>query len=61
VADLHRLANPALLGQDVREERFIEHTLQIALQSALDVASHLVVRSGHPLPDLMDLFMRART
>ena len=42
VADLRRLARPAALGQDVREERFIEHTLQIAIQAALDVASHVV-------------------
>lgn len=42
VSDLRRLARPATLGQDVREERFIEHTLQIAIQAALDVASHIV-------------------
>jgi uncharacterized protein YutE (UPF0331/DUF86 family) len=42
VADLRRLARPAILDQDVREERFIEHTLQIAIQAALDVASHIV-------------------
>jgi uncharacterized protein YutE (UPF0331/DUF86 family) len=42
VADLRRLARPDLLSQDVREERFVEHTLQIAIQAALDVASHIV-------------------
>jgi uncharacterized protein YutE (UPF0331/DUF86 family) len=27
---------------DVREERFVLHTLQIAIQAALDIASHIV-------------------
>lgn len=39
VADLRRLARPEMLVTDVREERFAEHTLQIAIQAALDVAS----------------------
>ncbi len=42
VSDLRRLARLDLLRQDVREERFIEHTLQLAIQAALDVASHIV-------------------
>jgi uncharacterized protein YutE (UPF0331/DUF86 family) len=42
VAELRRLANPAALASDVRERRFIEHTLQIAIQAMLDVASHIV-------------------
>ena len=42
VADLRRLARPERLAQDIREERFVEHTLQIAIQAALDVASHIV-------------------
>lgn len=50
VADLRRLARPAALGHDIREERFVEHTLQIAIQAALDVASHIVSdrRLGEP-------------
>lgn len=64
VADLRRLANPALLGHDVREERFVEHTLQIAIQAALDVASHLVsdLRLGEPRAnrELFDLLERGR-
>ncbi len=50
VGDLRRLARPALLASDVREERFVEHTLQIAIQAALDVASHIVsdARLGEP-------------
>ena len=31
VADLRRLAKPAELTRDLREERFVEHTLQIAI------------------------------
>ena len=39
-----------MLASDVREERFVEHTLQIAIQAALDVASHIVsdARLGEP-------------
>jgi hypothetical protein len=35
VADLRRLARPAELATDLRERRFVEHTLQIAIQAAL--------------------------
>ena len=50
VSDLRRLARPAELAHDVRERRFVEHTLQIAIQAALDVASHIVSdqRLGEP-------------
>jgi uncharacterized protein YutE (UPF0331/DUF86 family) len=35
---------------DIREQRFVEHTLQIAIQAALDAASHIVseLRLGEP-------------
>jgi uncharacterized protein YutE (UPF0331/DUF86 family) len=44
------LARPEVLETDVREARFVEHTLQIAIQAALDVASHIVSdsRLGEP-------------
>jgi uncharacterized protein YutE (UPF0331/DUF86 family) len=42
VRQLRELANPAALASDVRERRFVEHTLQIAIQAMLDVASHIV-------------------
>lgn len=42
VGELRRLARPDALRSDVREERFVEHTLQIATQAAMDVASHIV-------------------
>ena len=50
VRELDELARPAALRTDVREERFVEHTLQIAIQAALDVASHIVSdrRLGEP-------------
>lgn len=50
VTQLRRLVHPALIATDVREERFAEHTLQIAIQAALDVASHVVSdqRLGEP-------------
>lgn len=50
VAELKRLARPELIAADLRERRFVEHTLQIAIQAALDVASHIVSdeRLGEP-------------
>jgi uncharacterized protein YutE (UPF0331/DUF86 family) len=42
VRELRELARPDLIDQDVREERFVAHTLQLAIQAALDVASHIV-------------------
>ena len=63
VADLRRLARPDRLADDVREERFVEHTLQIAIQAALDVASHVVSdeRLGEPATNrqLFDFLQRA--
>jgi uncharacterized protein YutE (UPF0331/DUF86 family) len=50
VSELRRLARPERIATDVREERFVSHTLQIAIQAALDVASHIVSneRLGEP-------------
>lgn len=58
VADLRRLARLDVLATDVREQRFIEHTLQVAIQAALDVASHIVSdeRLGEPRTN-RDLFV----
>lgn len=42
VADLRREARVERLGNDIRELRFVEHTLQLAIQAAIDVASHIV-------------------
>ena len=50
VRELQELAHPELIEQDLREERFVAHTLQLAIQAALDVASHIVSdnRFGEP-------------
>ncbi len=42
LADLHRLGRPDLLETDLKEQRFILMTLQLAIQAVLDVASHIV-------------------
>lgn len=42
VRELRELARPERIGSDVREERFIAHTLQLAIQAAMDIASHIV-------------------
>ena len=50
IHELETLARVESLRTDVREERFVEHTLQLAIQAALDVASHIVSdqRLGEP-------------
>lgn len=50
VVELQTIAQPERMAHDVREERFVEHTLQIAIQAAQDVASHIVSdeRLGEP-------------
>jgi uncharacterized protein YutE (UPF0331/DUF86 family) len=59
VGELQRLAQPGLLETDLREQRFVEHTLQIAIQAALDAASHIVsdLRLGEPRSN-RELFAR---
>jgi uncharacterized protein YutE (UPF0331/DUF86 family) len=62
VRELRELSDPARIAEDVREERFVEHTLQLAIQAALDVASHIVsdARLGEPTSNraLFDLLER---
>jgi len=50
VEELRTLSTPARIATDLREERFAAHTLQIAIQAALDIASHIVSdqRLGEP-------------
>ncbi len=61
--DLRQLARPEALTTDIRERRFVEHTLQLAIQAALDVAAHIVSdeRLGEPVTnrDLLDRLARA--
>lgn len=50
IRELRTLARPERIAEDVREQRFVEHTLQLAIQAALDVGSHVVSddRLGEP-------------
>lgn len=50
VRELRELGHPERVDQDLREQRFAAHTLQIAIQAALDAASHIVSddRLGEP-------------
>jgi uncharacterized protein YutE (UPF0331/DUF86 family) len=50
IADLRTKAKPEQFGHDLLQRRFAEHTLQLAIQAALDVASHIVSdeRLGEP-------------
>jgi uncharacterized protein YutE (UPF0331/DUF86 family) len=62
LSDLRRLARPEALANDIREQRFVEHTLQVAIQAALNVAPHIVSdrRLGEPRTnrELFDLLQR---
>ena len=62
VRELDELARIDLLRDDLREQRFIEHTLQLAVQAALDAASHIVSdeRLGEPRTnrELFDLLAK---
>jgi uncharacterized protein YutE (UPF0331/DUF86 family) len=42
IRELKELARPEQISNDVREERFVAHSLQLAIQAALDIASHIV-------------------
>jgi uncharacterized protein YutE (UPF0331/DUF86 family) len=63
IREIETLARPADIESDIREERFVEHTLQIAIQAALDVASHIVSdeRLGEPSTnrELFELMKKA--
>jgi uncharacterized protein YutE (UPF0331/DUF86 family) len=62
VRELRQLSQPERIAHDIREERFVAHTLQIAIQAALDIASHIVSdgRLGEPRInwELFDLLQR---
>lgn len=42
VRELRTLVNVDRIKADIKEERFAAHTLQLAIQCALDVCSHIV-------------------
>lgn len=50
VRELRTLSDIARLTTDIKEQRFIAHTLQLAIQAALDASSHIVSddRLGEP-------------
>jgi uncharacterized protein YutE (UPF0331/DUF86 family) len=62
VRELRQLSQPERIAHDIREERFVAHTLQIAIQAALDIASHIMSdeRLGEPRTnqELFDLLQR---
>lgn len=63
VRDVRELGKPERIDDDLREERFIAHTLQLAIQAALDIASHIASdeRLGEPATNrqLFDLLVKA--
>lgn len=50
VRELRELGRPEAIEIDVKERRFIEHTLQVCIQAIQDIASHIVSdqRLGEP-------------
>jgi uncharacterized protein YutE (UPF0331/DUF86 family) len=46
VRELRTLVSIEKIDTEVKEERFAAHTLQLAIQNALDVASHIVSDEG---------------
>lgn len=64
VHELRTLGRPDTLRRDIREQRFTLHTLQLAAQAAMDVASHIVADEGLGEPEsnreLFDLLARHR-
>lgn len=50
VEQLRSIAKPALFERDIKERRFVEHTLQLCIQATQDVAAHIVAdaRLGEP-------------
>lgn len=60
VTELRTRADLDLIATDIVMQRFAEHTLQVAIQASLDVASHIVSderlgepRTNHELFDLL--------
>jgi uncharacterized protein YutE (UPF0331/DUF86 family) len=50
VQELRDLGHPAEIGDDLRERRFFERTLQVTIQSMIDIASNILssARPGEP-------------
>lgn len=60
--ELRTMAKPSAIETDLKERRFIEHTLQICLQAVQDVASHIVSdeKLGEPATNLELFTLLAR-
>lgn len=60
--ELRTMAKPSAIETDLKERRFIEHTLQICLQATQDVASHIVSdeKLGEPATNLELFTLLAR-
>lgn len=60
--ELRTMAKLSLLESDLKERRFVEHTLQICLQATQDVASHIVSdeKLGEPATNLELFTLLAR-
>jgi len=62
VQEIKTLGRPEEIQRDLRDQRFILYTLQIAIEEVLDVASHIVSdeRLGEPRTnrELIDLLER---
>ncbi len=62
VQEITTLGHPEEIQRDLREQRFVLYTLQIAIEEILDVASHIVSdeRLGEPRTnrELIDLLER---
>lgn len=56
--EIRTLGRPERIEEDLRDQRFLLHTLQIAIQVAMNAASHLVTREllGEPETS-QDLFL----
>ena len=50
LGELRSLAHAERMATDIKERRFVEHTLQICIQAVQDIASHIVSdqRLGEP-------------
>ena len=61
--ELAEFADPDRVEHDLRERRFVEHTLQVMIQASLDIAAHIVAseRLGEPISNhaLFELLERA--
>jgi uncharacterized protein YutE (UPF0331/DUF86 family) len=61
--ELRELGHAECIASDVKERRFVEHTLQICIQAALDIAWHIASdqRLGEPVANvaLFDLLVPA--